>query len=69
MRIRLEHEITDDGRMHVFTSPDLKGFYITGHTLEEATREALAMVVLIKTTMDSRPGIPVAVEFEDVKAA
>ena len=52
--IRFEYGFIPELDRHKITSPDLKGFYITGATIEEAEREALAMVALINATQPER---------------
>ena len=68
MRIRLEYKTILDGRYHVFTSPDLKGLYVTGETLEDAEREAYAMIALIRKQRGSS-AVPTAIEFAEELAA
>ena len=46
-RIRLEHRVEMGGRFHAYTSPDLKGFYVTSETLADAQREAIKVLDLI----------------------
>ena len=46
-RIRFEHRLLD-GRHHVITSPDLKGFHVSADSREQAEREALAVLALIR---------------------
>lgn len=48
--IRFEYGFIPELKRHKITSPDLKGFYVTGATVEETEREALAMVALINAT-------------------
>ena len=66
MRIRLVHKTLENGRFHVFTSPDMKGLHISRETLAEAQREAIAVVDAIV----SRKGLekPV-IEFVERAAA
>ena len=45
--IRLEHRVEMGGRYHAYTSPDLKGFYVTGETNASAQREAIKVLDLI----------------------
>ena len=47
--VRFEHAFIPELNRFQITSPDIKGFYITGSTREEAEREALAMVALIRS--------------------
>ena len=68
MRIRFEHKTTLYGRYHLFTSPDIKGFYVTGETLEEAEREAYAMISLIRKEQ-GLSAVPTAIEFAEELAA
>jgi hypothetical protein len=68
MRIRLEHKTLADGRFHVVTSPDLKGFHVSAATREEAEREAFAMLALIRRERGASD-VPVAVEYSDECAA
>ena len=46
-RIRLQHRIEMGGRFHAYTSPDLKGFYVTSETIADAQREAIKVLDLI----------------------
>lgn len=61
-RIRFEHRLLD-GRFHVITSPDLKGFHVTGDSQEEAEREALAVLALIRQQKNEHTVLK-AVEYE-----
>ncbi len=64
-KIRFEHGFIPEIGMHRITSPDIRGFHITGKTYEEAEREALAMVALIQSHRASGSrGKLAAVEFE-----
>lgn len=42
--VRLVHKTVLDGRYHVYTSPDLKGFNATAETLARAQRAAIAIL-------------------------
>lgn len=42
--VRLVHKTLLDGRFHVFTSPDVKGFHVAMETLGAAKREAIAVL-------------------------
>ena len=64
-KVRFEHGTIPEIGMHRITSPDIRGFHITGKTYEEAEREALAMVALIRSRRnEGRRGKLSAVEFE-----
>ncbi|MDB5510942.1 MAG: hypothetical protein JWR08_425 [Enterovirga sp.] len=54
-RIRLEHKTLGE-RFHVFTSPDLSGFHVSGENYAETQREAIAVVDRIAAMHgDSKP--------------
>ena len=64
-RIRLEHKMLE-GRYHVYTSPDVKGFHVSSDTLAGAQREAIAVLDAIAR----HQGVgPPAVEFSEQLAA
>lgn len=42
--VRLVHKTLLDGRFHVYTSPDVKGFHVASETQAGAQREALAVL-------------------------
>lgn len=42
--VRLVHKTLLDGRYHVFTSPDVKGFHVAMETMASAKREAIAVL-------------------------
>lgn len=46
--VRLEHGFIQELGLYQITSPDIKGFYITAQTKDEAEREALNMLALIR---------------------
>lgn len=52
-RIRLVHKTLLDGRFHVFTSPDLKGFHVSSESLAEAQREAFVVLDRIARRRDT----------------
>lgn len=43
-RVHLVHKTLLDGRYHVFTSPDVRGFHVSMETLADAQREAIAVL-------------------------
>ncbi|HEX4767660.1 MAG TPA: hypothetical protein VH414_15440 [Lichenihabitans sp.] len=64
-RIRFEHTFLEGIGRYVVTSPDVTGFHITGATLAEAERDALAMLSLLRDKgLLPHPGSLMAVEFD-----
>jgi predicted RNase H-like HicB family nuclease len=53
-RVTFEHHYDADPGMFVFTSPDVKGFRATGVTVEEAEREAVALMALVRRDRSDR---------------
>lgn len=62
-RISLVHR-TIDG-FHTFTSPQLKGLFATGETLEEAQIEAVALTQKLLELRGTKPEMLSALIFED----
>ena len=66
--VRLVHKTLLDGRYHVYTSPDVKGFHVAMETIAEAKREAIAVLdMLAKLDGVEKPDF--AFVDEDRKAA
>lgn len=43
-RVRLVYKTLNDGRYHVYTSPDVKGLHVAMDTKADAQREVIAVI-------------------------
>lgn len=62
-RINLEYSQSPRTGLHVITSPDVKGFRATGRTLDEAQREARAVLDILQKTRFGENEVLKAVEY------
>ena len=62
-RITLEYSRSPRTGLYVVTSPDVKGFRATGRTLDEAQREARAVLDILQERRFGENGILRAVEY------
>jgi len=65
-QFRFEHKTLSGGRYHVMTSPDIKGFHVTGETEDEAMREAWALLNLLsEKKLIPKVGALKSIDFEE----